>query len=140
MMRAGILALALASPVQGAEVRGCAGDVANARNVLWEDPTRVFANGAIRFVMLDTEEPACCSVHVMVLHPVGDDPFLACSLVSRFEGSGWLNASLRDAASDYIPGSGLRVSIPMQAYGEAGETSETLHLTVNQATGQVSAE
>lgn len=140
MMRGLTLAMILTTPLQAAELRDCAGHVASASNVLWEDPTRTFANGAIRLILLDTEEPACCSIHLMVLHPAGDDPFLACSLISREAGYGWLNASLKGATSSYIPGAGLRVSIPAMAYGTEGEVPETLHLTINQATGQVSAE
>lgn len=132
--------LLLASPLQAADVRDCAGQVANARNVLWEDPTRTFANGAIRLILLDTEEPACCSVHVMVLHPIGDEPFLGCSLISRSEGYGWLRASLKEAASEYVSGQGLRVHIPMVGYGVEGEGPETLSLTINQATGQVTGQ
>lgn len=140
MIRPLALALTLAAPLQAAEVLPCEGHIANARNVFWDDPTRTFANGAIRLILLDIEEPACCSVHVMVLHPNGDDPFLSCSLISRSEGYGWLKASLEHATSAYAPGEGLRLSLPMIAYMGEGEAPEILRLTINQATGQVRAE
>jgi hypothetical protein len=133
------LMLATSLSLQAAEVRDCAVPEANAGNIDWTDPTRTFSNEAIRLIKLDTEEPACCSVHLMVLHPAGDDPFLACTLVSRTADAGWLNLSLAETGSRYVPGEGLKLDVPTQSYPIEG--NEIIHgsitLVINQQTGEV---
>lgn len=140
MKRLALCLALLASPLWAVEVRDCEGFVANARNVAWDDPTRTYANGMIRLIRLDTEEPACCAFHLMVLHPAGDDPFLACSMISQSEGYGWSTMSLAGAQSSYVPGQGLRIEVPVEVYGTEGPTRTSLSVTVNQAAGSVSAE
>ena len=85
-MRRTILWTALASLAAApaaAQVRSDCGDwQTDARNVFWEDPTRTFAEGAVRLVALETGEPACCGAHLMVTWPNPDEPFPACAVIS----------------------------------------------------------
>lgn len=118
----------------------CDGFVANARNVDWSDPTRVFADGAIRFVTLDVGEPAGAAVHVMVLFPGTDDPFGDCRIVSAgSDGFGFLDVDLKRADASYDAARGLTVRIPASEDAPVHSTPLSVEVTVNQATGTVAA-
>lgn len=143
MKTLGILAaaaVAFATPSVAVETRDCDTFEANAQNVNWADPTRVFANGAIRLIALDTEEPVCCSAHLMVLHPAADEPFLACTLVSQRDGSGWAAIRLRNATANYDPAQGLAITVPVGLYNGAGTDPGQITITVNQSAGTVIAQ
>ncbi|SFI84145.1 hypothetical protein [Jannaschia pohangensis] len=124
-----------AGPAMAQTVGDCDGWQANARNVDWSDPTRTFANGAIRLVGLDTEEPAAAAFHIMVLYPDPEEQFLECRLVSLGADVGFGGISLARAEAAYDPARGLTVSVPgTSPEGEA----LVIAFTINRATGQVS--
>ena len=136
-----IAALALlAAPAAAQQVRDCDTWEAGARNVVWDDPPRTFANGAIRLVALDTEEPACCSYHLLVLFPDPEIGYQSCALVSGPSGSiGLGGISLRDAAARYDAAVGLTVTIPTGRYDGEKTVPDTLTVTIDQALGVVTA-
>jgi len=124
----------LAAPATAQSVGGCDTWQANARNVDWSDPTRSFANGAIRLIALDTEEPAASAFHIMVIYPDPDQQFLDCRLVSLASGRGFGGISLQRTEASYDPARGLTLTVP----GTTGEGDAlAITFTVNRATGQV---
>ncbi|MGB3407996.1 MAG: hypothetical protein WBA67_10920 [Jannaschia sp.] len=140
MMRpAAILALAtlvgLAPRVAPAQhVTGCDGWQTSARNIDWSDPTRTFANDAIRLVGLDTAEPAAAAFHIMVTYPDAEGAFLDCRLISLGEGVGFGAISLERAIAAYDSVRGLTVTVPgLSADGEA----LVITFSVNRVTGEV---
>lgn len=124
-------------------VRDCNVWQANASYVAWDDPTRTYAEGRIRFVLLDTEEPAAAAVHLMVLYPLPDGPFLDCRVVSAEGGRGFGSMSLDAAQATYDPGTGLTVRFPTIVHA-GGSGRAPIHgvvlVTVNQATGTIVAD
>ena len=134
MIRALPILLALAAPATAQVVTECEGFAANARNVDWSDPTRTFADGAIRLTALDTAEPAAAAFHIMVTYAVTDEPFADCRLVSAGEGQGFGAISLSRAIAAYDAARGLTVTVP----GLTGEGDAlVIGFTVNRATGEV---
>ena len=133
------LALA-ATPVWAGQQRSCDSADANAGNIDWSEPTRTYANGNIRFIKLDIEEPACCAIFLMILYPAGDDPFLSCTLVGRSDGFGWADLSLSEAGSSYDPAKGLTVTVPIRVFDGEDFRDETLMVTINQSYGSVLVE
>ena len=137
------LALALSAvslPAAAQEMRPCEGYEVNARNVVWSDPSRTFANGAIRLIHLDTGgEPACCSSHLMVTYPSPEEPYDLCALISAREGLGWQWLSLSRADASYDPATGLTVRVPASEYGEVHATPLSVAVTINQQTGEIRA-
>jgi len=116
---------------------------ANARNTFgpYEQTIREFANGAIRVIALDVGEPAAGGFHVLLTHPAPDDPYGLCTLVSDETGLGFSGLDMAALTAVYDPARGLTISLPVQRL-IGGETlvSATLNLTVNQATGRVTAD
>jgi hypothetical protein len=121
-------------------LRDCDTWEANARHVV-APPHGVqdFAEGAIRVIGLDTAEPACCSAHLMVIHPVPDAPFPACTLVSHTEGQGFSGLDMAGLTAAYDPATGLVLTLPVGVWEEITSRPATLTVTVNQASGQVTA-
>ena len=140
LVRLLLLAALFSGPVVAAQTRDCDTFDANASNVDWSEPTRTFANGNIRLIKLDIEEPACCAKFLMILHPKGDDPFLGCTLVGRSEGFGWNELHLMDAHASYDPQRGLTVAVQTSAFDGSNFVHETVRITINQAMGSVEAE
>ncbi len=115
-------------------VGDCDGWVASARNVDWTEPTRTFAEGAVRLVQLDTEEPAAAAFHVMVTYPDPEEMFLDCRLISAGEGVGFPSLSVEKAFATYDPARGLTLEVPgLTIDGDA----LLVTFTVNRATGEV---
>lgn len=129
-----------ANPLWAAQLRSCHSADANAGNVDWSEPTRTYANGDIRFIKINIEEPACCAVFLMVLYPAGDDPFLSCTLVGRSEGYGWADLSLDDATASYDPKHGLAVTVPIEVFDGENIASDSVKVTINQTLGSVLVE
>lgn len=138
-----LAALALMASPAFAEpaVGDCEGWQANARNVDWTQPSPTFANGAIRLIALDTEEPAAAAFHLMVLYPDADEMFLDCKLISAgLEGSGFAGINLGGVISNYDPAKGLLINVPITAFGADGDDLEaSILVTINRATGEVTA-
>lgn len=138
------LALAVclaATPMAAQSLRDCDTFEANARNTYgpYDQTIREYANGAIRVIALDTSEPACCSYHLLVTHPAGDEPFPACTLISRESQMGFSALYMDRVEARYDPATGLTVTLPTGRWDEAAGTmhEETLAFTVNQAAGTV---
>jgi len=135
-------ALLAAAPAAAQTIRGCDSFETSARNLIdpLSDTVRDYANGAIRVIGLDTAEPACCSYHVMVIHPLPDEPYPGCTLVSWRENLGFGGLRMGATTARYDPAIGLVVSIPASAHAEdGGARGVSLDLTVNQALGTVVA-
>lgn len=131
---------------QAQNTRDCDTFEANARNLIFPvaENIRSYANGAIRFIALDTGgEPACCSSHLMVLSP--DPEYSAgqvCTLISNRDAFGFSDVDLSRARSSYDAAAGLRVRVPIELYNAdgSGSTPDELIVTVNQQTGAVTVE
>ena len=143
---AGAIVIALAVP-GGAQaldllVRDCDAPQANARYLSYpyENATRTFANGDVRILTLQQDEPACCGAYVMVLLPSPEDPGMICAFVTTPDGMGWQGTDLRGTVADYDPSRGLFLRIPAWTYGEVHGSPFSLDLTINQQTGVVTAE
>ncbi len=135
-----VLGLTAAPALAEVTVKACEGFRASAENVYWTDPTRTFANGAIRLVALDTLEPVCCVLSVMVVYPSKDEPFPQCRIVSTTSG-GWANMFLARATAQYDPARGLSVAVPVETYVDGvNNDATTVTVTINQATGEVTAQ
>jgi len=137
---AALIALA-AAPVAAQALRDCDTFEANARNIYgpYDETIREYANGAIRVIALDTSEPACCSYHLMVTHPHPEEPYLLCSLVSRDEQLGYGALYMHQIGAEYDPATGLTVTVPAGHWDGTSMAPEQIVLTVNQATGTVTA-
>lgn len=140
MLRACLFAALLATSVDAAQQRSCDDLDANASNVDWHEPTRTYANGRIRLIKIDIEEPACCANFLMVLYPAPGQEFYACTLIGREEGLGWGKLELMHAHATYDPSTGLAVTLPVSAYDGMMFRKDELRLTINQAKGSVLAE
>jgi hypothetical protein len=125
------------------------GWVGNPGNIAepWDSNTRTFANGRIRVALLDTGgEPACCSVHLLILSPSGQDEgpeYRQCRVVSdQQEGIGFSDLDLAGIAASYDPARGLRLDVPVWRYidGTTRGTPGRVAVRINQATGSVAIE
>lgn len=138
-----LTALSLVAATASAQtLRDCETFEANARNIMMppEMAVRSFANGAIRVIGLDTVEPACCYAHVLVTHPIPDEPFPGCVLISDTGDRGYSGLDMARLEASYDPQTGLTIAIPAGRYRADGTTElAPLTVTVNQATGQVAA-
>jgi hypothetical protein len=130
-------------PVSALTVSAC-NEMADVRAVAepWEANTRTFANGEVRFVVLDTIEPAAGSFHLVILHPPRDElggPM--CTMLSVAEGIGFSSMDLGVATATYDPARGLAISLPVGVYNAdtAAFDAQSLSLTINQSTGRVEA-
>lgn len=111
-----------------------------------EQNTRTFANGAIRLMLLDFVEPACCWAHIVVLHPPAKGSEAEqmgqrmCTLVSMGQGiTGFNGARLAQAQASYDPARGLAITVPVGAWSSVeGYYDAETTIIVNQATGVVS--
>ena len=137
MIRA--LALILALPAHAQAVAECDGRwQANARNVVWDDGPLTLADDAVRIVKLDTGgEPACCSVHLMLLLPGPDGGAERCALVSADPfGGGYFDLSLSDARFD-LEGRTLRAVVPGAVHDGEGPVARRVDMTVDLGTGRI---
>lgn len=140
MLRACLCAAFFATSLNAAQQRSCDDLDANAGNVDWHEPTRTYANGDIRLIKIDIDEPSCCSVFLMVLHPRPGHAFGGCTLIGLQQGLGFRALSLSHARSSYDPKIGLSLSLPVKSYDGFDYLRDALHLTINQALGTVVAE
>lgn len=112
----------------------------------WEANTRTWANGAIRLAVLDTMgEPACCSVHLLVISPNLRGEFgeqIVCNIVSAHEGGlGWADIDLQGARASYDAARGLLISLPVTHYVDGiNDRPGLVRLRINQAIGAVGFE
>ena len=152
MRRFAILAVALvaATPASAVTVKRCDdGDtyVQSAAAIAepWEKNTRTFYNGEVRVALMDTGgEPACCSMHLLILapDPRNEDGSRSCWLVNNEGGMGFVNIDFTHVATRYDAGKGLLITFPYALYSDIGRPGEqgTAHVRVNLASGSVTAE
>ena len=143
---AAALALAALLPgvAQAQSVLDCDRWQANARNLMLPPAahSRSYANDQVHLLGLDTGEPACCSVYLMVLWPASEGEYLECALIAREGELGFAFAEIAQTAAGYDPATGLRLEVPVTIYlPEASFTnSGIVGLTVNRATATVTAD
>ena len=125
---------------------------ANLRNIVepWDKHTRTFANGNIRIAHVDTDgEPVCCSSYLAILAPSGSDVALEsrqCRLLTngnQISGFSWIR--FQDITASYDAGLGLLISVPVDRYDFEGQSTsgtvpDTVHIRINQATGDIYTE
>ena len=148
-MKAALVALMLlAAPAAVQSVGDCRAWV-SAQNLPepWEDHAATYAEGKIRVAVLDTLEPAAAAVHLLVISPPLDETGgRQCKVVSLVGGegapSGFLNLDFKAREASYDPARGLVLSMPVEAFNpgtSAGDQGE-LTVTINQSSGEVTAE
>lgn len=143
--------LALLSPATAlaqtpAIVSGC-DDWRSAAQMLaepWEDNTRLYAEGAVRFAVIDTGEPAAGSFHLLILSPPTEaEPEVGqCKLLSLDESMGFAGLTIAKAEAQYDPAKGLTVTVPATRWLPDTDTytDAKLSVTLNQATGAIAAQ
>lgn len=105
--------------------------------------TRTFANGDVRLAITDTIEPAAGAFHLMVLSPPFDEVGARqCRVVSANGSTGFAGLTLDAMSADYDPAVGLVFLVPANGYDPKTSdfTAQTLRLTLNQATGALTAQ
>lgn len=108
----------------------------------WEASTRTFANGNVRLAITDVIEPAAGAFHLVILSPPYDElGGRQCQVVSANGSIGFSGLTLDDMTSDYDPAIGLTFTLQAGGYNpETGGTIlQTLTVTLNQATGEITA-
>lgn len=131
----------LAQSVQPASVPCHQSAVAGAQNIWFpvEDGIRLYANGNVRFIWLDTEEPACCSSHLMVAMPDPDMPGQICTVFSMPGGEGFRGIDLQGAEAKYDPAHGLLVGTAVNIWQGDGAGLAFLMVLINQGQGTIEA-
>lgn len=145
MIRASVICIfAMAIPASAQSVAECdwrAGAASIAEP--WSENTRTYANGAVRVAVLDTLEPAAAAVHLLVLSPPYDEiGNRQCRTVSLEGALGFNGLNFAEITARYDPARGLLLTLPAALYDPetGGHTWRRLHLTLNQATGDISTE
>lgn len=106
----------------------------------WEEYSRTFANGAVRVAMTDTIEPALGAMNLLIMSPPYDEVgSRQCRVVSAFGSMGYTAMFFKDLTSEYIPGQGLKFTVPVLNSDGDTHASYMLSVIVNQATGVVTA-
>ena len=142
-----VAALSLCAPAAAQSINPCDW-VASPANLAepWETNIRSFANGAIRIALLDTEEPACCSSHLLLLAPSGqvEGPgYRACHVISAGPpGTGFTQLDFAGITASYDPVRGLRLEISVGYFTDGVDPARPgrVAVRVNQATGAVTLE
>jgi hypothetical protein len=136
-----LLALA-AAPAMAQEVGDCDWRArADAVAEPWELNSRTFSNGAVRLALIDTIEPAAMPFHLLVLSPPYDEVGgRQCSVVSYQGGMGFYDIDFAALEAAYDPAVGLIFDLPVQIWVSDGNiVVRRLHVTLNQATGGITA-
>lgn len=128
-----------------AELRRCGGPAQVGAIVEpWSKGTRTFAQGAIRLVLLDTAEPACCAVHLAILAPDPQDEMGLRQCLTLSDGGEWTgfqSIDLQGVQSSYDAGRGLLLRIPVERYVDGLRSNhDAVAIRINQATGAVTFE
>jgi len=137
------LALLAAAPVTAQSVSDC-DTRASARFLAepWEENTATFANGEVRVAAIDMMEPAGAPAYLMILSPprneIGERQ---CRIVEAEPDFGFYTVDLQNIVADYDTASGLTLRVPVTDYADGPQTPPPFPLTVsiNQATGEVTA-
>ncbi|OWU86797.1 hypothetical protein ATO6_05720 [Oceanicola sp. 22II-s10i] len=131
---------AMAADVSECDVRGSAQFLAEP----WEDNTRTYAQGAIRIAAIDMIEPAGAPFHLLIVSPptneIGERQ---CRIVDRGPGGyGFYALDISAIEASYDPARGLTLYVPAADYPADVSRPEfrTLTVTINQATGRITAD
>ncbi|MFT6932097.1 MAG: hypothetical protein ACJAXT_000790 [Paracoccaceae bacterium] len=145
MIRAALLSICLSVvPLMATAqtVRDCDTWEANARNLV--DPVsenvRSYSNGSVRVIALDTVEPAVAWGHILVQFPAENDTYWDCRLISSYGGHGFSDIEMTAMQSSYDPATGLTLTVPISRYDNGDYKDGSLRITINQATGVVTAQ
>jgi len=131
-----------------ASVRDCGDDYkANVQSLAepWEKNTKTFLNGSVRIALIDTGgEPACCSMHLLVLAEAPEDPSgppsRICKIVSNTAEMGFMNINFEKIRSGFSPARGLDLMMPYELYIDGLKSRPGLaRINVNTRTGVVTA-
>ncbi|HXC56000.1 MAG TPA: hypothetical protein VNU97_11950 [Rhizomicrobium sp.] len=142
--------LVFVAPAAAVSVTDCSSDEATASTVNiaepWEKNSKAFYNGNVRVALIDTGgEPACCSVHLLVLSPAGgqDEPeYRACHLINDHEGMGFVGIDFAKIAASYDAKKGLLITFPFGLYNDGDKPAKPgiAKIRVNTAKGTVVVE
>lgn len=108
----------------------------------WEDFSKTYANGKIRVALIDTIEPGAAAMNLLVLSPPYDElGGRQCRIVGFDQGMGFAGLDFGRIGASYDPATGLTVSLPGTIFlpEDGFSNSVLLHVTINQATGDVTA-
>lgn len=109
----------------------------------WGENTRVFAEGAVRLVVLNTGEPAFASYHLLVMFWGGNDfgmveHFCQITSLSRL---GFYDVTLASMESRYDPSLGLVLTVPVSLYDAESDRAvvQPLDIAINRQRYSVQA-
>ncbi len=108
----------------------------------WSANSRSFSNGAVRVALLDSIEPASGAFDLLVLSPPRDQMGARqCRLVSLDGALGFAALDFAAMRASYNPARGLTLRLTGKAFSPADGVTRPIRLsvTINQATGKVSA-
>ncbi|NVK14538.1 MAG: hypothetical protein HWE35_10185 [Rhodobacteraceae bacterium] len=134
--------MAMAQSARPASVPCHQSPVAGAQNI-WmpvEEGIRLYSDGEVRLFWLDTEEPACCSSHLMVVMPNPDMPGQICRVFSMPNGEGFRGLDLAGAEANYDPNHGLLVGTAVNTWQGDGPGLAFLMVLINQGEGTIEAQ
>lgn len=131
--------LLLATPAAAQSVSLCDWQaLAQALVEPWEENTRVFANGNVRLVAIDTVEPANGAAYLLVLSPPRSElGERQCCVVGFSDQLGFAAIYFDRLKADYDPAVGLMFDVPVQIVTADASFFKggLLSLTLNQSTG-----
>lgn len=144
LLTTALVALCLPAAAGAATLSECGDYRTDLRSIAepWEDHTRIYANGEIRVVLIDTIEPAAGAFHLVLLTPPYDElGSPVCTVVSPPEGSGFSGISFPDMVAEEAAGS-LKLTVPVGLYDATTDTfpEAVLTVTVDTAAGTLTAE
>ena len=111
----------------------------------WEANSRTFLNGAVRIAVVDTGgEPACCSVHLLVLAEKPEDTSgpaeRVCRVISQRDQLGFMAIDFAAIRTSYTPVHGLNMLVPYRLYVDGIRSRPgAARINVNPRTGAISA-
>ncbi len=111
----------------------------------WEANTRTFLNGAVRIAVMDTGgEPACCSVHLLVLAEKPEDGSgpaeRVCRIISQKDQLGFMAIDFAGIRTSYTPVHGLNMLVPYRLYVDGSRSRPgAARINVNPKTGAIAA-
>jgi len=111
----------------------------------WEANSRTFLNGAVRIAVVDTGgEPACCSVHLLVLAEKPEDATgpaeRVCRVISQKDQLGFMAIDFAGIRTSYTPAYGLNMLVPYRLYVDGIRSRPgAARINVNPRTGIITA-
>lgn len=144
LFQAALLACALPAAALADVVADDCDWLVDMRNIAepWEENTRTFYGGKLRVVLIDSIEPACCYMHLVLLMPNPDDPVggRRCVAINQGHATGFGQIDFKDLTADYDPSTGLLVTFPYALFDPELSRMGPLRratVRVNLSTGQV---